>query len=743
MDRGRPDVTMAVGTLALCVVLCCAGPASAAPVLEAGPASVQPPAGATTVMDGENSGPPGRQMARTPPAQGNATGADNESLLTLTNYYRLRPGQPGTIEVRVVFDVPDSVTTLTASAPQQGRVVETTGFRVANDSTGYVWERDRAGTPSESPPSVTLRVDVNATSEAHGGYDAVDVGEWALVDLHGTDFYYFSFATERFVRYTVDHEIAPGQSGVVGERVAYLGAHERATNTTDGRRIDLVIPDSADLALNRSTVFETLFAADRQFEIGERRRDSLTVFVAPWPVRRGGRAPGAGEIVVADRSGPTDYLHQYVHTRQHWNPDRTLTWLDEASATFYAQRLALEQGWTSYDAMYRRLNDSTDDGANLTQPLSWEGDVGATEGARVVALLDARIKNESEGRRGFETVIWQLNFRDGTVTYDDFKWMVSTVAGTYLNDDIDDLAYDRDGQTLPRDPLLYAEPGRDADGDALVNSVEADLGTAVFRADTDRDGLSDGAEVRTYRTDPALADTDEDGFDDAAEVTTYDTDPTTTDTDGDGLEDSTEIADLNTDPTSADTDGDGLADDTELIDYRTDPTTADTDGDGLSDGVEVDEYGTDPTLADTDSDALEDPAEVRLGTDPTVVDTDGDSIPDGVEVHDYSTDPTGADTDGDGLDDDTELGAGGIDPTDPDTDGDGVGDEVELQRTTTTQSGASVSDETTTRSATVSPTADENQGGPAAGVGPTGLSTLLALLALAGGAGWLWRRRRR
>src|SRR5690606_14407095 len=70
---------------------------------------------------------------------------------------------------------------------------------------------------------------------------------------------------------------------------------------------------------------------------------------------------------------------------------------------------------------------------------------------------------------------------------------------------------------------VYAVSGGDidSDGDGLLDSEEAELGTDPFNPDTDGDGLSDGEEVRTYKTDPLNPDTDYDGLKDGAEVLTY------------------------------------------------------------------------------------------------------------------------------------------------------------------------------------------------------------------------------
>ena len=66
-------------------------------------------------------------------------------------------------------------------------------------------------------------------------------------------------------------------------------------------------------------------------------------------------------------------------------------------------------------------------------------------------------------------------------------------------------------------------------------------GTDPLNADTDGDGLPDGAEVAIHRTDPLKADSDGDGLTNAEECA-YGTDPRNKDTDGDGTGDGAEVA---------------------------------------------------------------------------------------------------------------------------------------------------------------------------------------------------------
>lgn len=114
--------------------------------------------------------------------------------------------------------------------------------------------------------------------------------------------------------------------------------------------------------------------------------------------------------------------------------------------------------------------------------------------------------------------------------------------------------------------FMFAGPSANADRDhdGLTNRIEKELGTDPKNADTDGDGLSDGAEVNQHRTDPLKADTDGDVLSDGAEVNQY-----------------------KTNPLKADTDGDGLADGAEVNKYKSDPLKIDTDDGGTNDGAEA------------------------------------------------------------------------------------------------------------------------------------------------------------
>lgn len=274
---------------------------------------------------------------------------------------------------------------------------------------------------------------------------------------------------------------------------------------------------------------------------------------------------------------------------------------------------------------------------------------------------------------------------------------------------------DKDGIGDACDPDTAQNLAADIDGDGLTGSEESVALTSPTKADTDDDGLSDGDEVKKYKTNPISADTDGDTLWDGAEVMKYYTNPTVADTDGDGYKDGDEISFVKTNPIVNDTDSDGLGDGVELM-METLPYNPDTDADGLLDGFEQATFKSNPLKKDSDGDGLSDCVEWHIGTfgnfKPTKADSDNDGIPDGKEtltraqaeflpVNDADgdcvpngveaikkTDPMKADSDGDGLSDHVEIfsGMGALDPTKADTDGDGWhdGDEVLLFHTTPT-----------------------------------------------------------
>jgi len=222
---------------------------------------------------------------------------------------------------------------------------------------------------------------------------------------------------------------------------------------------------------------------------------------------------------------------------------------------------------------------------------------------------------------------------------------------------------DGDGLSDALEVLVYGTNplNADTDGDGLPDGHEVSLGTDPLALDTDGDGLLDGYNVTVNSSDPrytAWADAGIIFTDDGGVRTFYGelslgTDPLNADTDGDGLSDGAEVGLYGTNPLLGDSDGDGLSDYDEIFAFGTDPLDIDTDGDGLLDGFNVTVDSSDPRytawvsagIIFTDEGGLRTfYGEQSFGTDPLNGDTDGDGVSDADELFQEGSDPLRAAT---------------------------------------------------------------------------------------------------
>lgn len=192
-------------------------------------------------------------------------------------------------------------------------------------------------------------------------------------------------------------------------------------------------------------------------------------------------------------------------------------------------------------------------------------------------------------------------------------------------------------------PEAGGQSANDADGDGLNDRREAELGTDPSLADTDEDGLTDGAEVRDHRTNPLAADSDTDGVLDGDEVA-LGTDPN--------------------DPNNGAPAADAVAEEAPAA-VEEPPVEEAAPAEEVvapaEEEVVADEVPAAATPGDTDGDGLEDAIEFELGTDPYAVDTDQDGLTDGDEYYVFATGTLNPDSDGDGILDGDEV-AQGTDP---------------------------------------------------------------------------------
>jgi hypothetical protein len=411
------------------------------------------------------------------------------------------------------------------------------------DSSGFVrqsngrWKWDR----HTETPWLETRVYVNESSDRFGGYDWVDTGRWTLVEPP-RGFAYYSATESQWIYPTsesslVAQKLRVAGQGFAGRSMAYLGATETYVRNTQRERFTLVVPAASTVGTEPERLLDMFETASRHLAVGDHHR-SVNVFVAPDPIRDGGLVGGVdGETVdfwVAENEsadGPANiWLHEYVHARQQFTLGPRMEWFEEASASYYAGLLAVRQGLggrAGFDRFQNRLHRDRHADAVLSDRSTWRGPmVPYSRGQRVLASLDARIRNASDGNRSLLTVFRRVNGHDGPLEYDDFRQVVSNVTSDPQRAWLDARIAGRDPVTPPESPFAYVKLSGtgDADGDGLVANRERALGTHPFESDSDDDGVADGVEI-AIGTDPTQKDTDGDGYIDGVEAATF-ADPT-------------------------------------------------------------------------------------------------------------------------------------------------------------------------------------------------------------------------
>lgn len=363
-------------------------------------------------------GPPDVQDAAT---DGAATMASADATIELTRQFHLTPDRPGEIAVTLTYAIPSNVVSLTTGLPTAATVTETRGFdRV--DGTEYEWDEQTAN------PRIRFRIAANETFTATGpiagagDYLFVDVGPWALVSAprSATSWRWTGGGTVDLSRNTtVDGP------GAVGTDLAFLGEHTEHTRTAHGQTFRLIVPAAADLAEPPDRILDSMAAASDTLRVGD-RDEAVFMVAAPtttvrWGVR--GYQLGAADLWVrdAERLDTADnvWLHEYVHTRQGYDAADDARWFTEASASYYAALLGLDQEHIGFEAFRDRLalgTRSPDSDAVLAEPVTWGTVAPYTKGALVAGELDRQVRTASERRRSLQDVFAKMNAEGEPVT---------------------------------------------------------------------------------------------------------------------------------------------------------------------------------------------------------------------------------------------------------------------------------------------------------------------------------------
>jgi hypothetical protein len=417
-----------------------------------------------------------------PPAQGSA---DHDRSIAVQYTLDREPNQTGRVRVTATIERPRRVTGLSVRTPGEATVLQADGLQSDGDRWRVSGDTERA--------RLTYTVPVGLSTTF--GQRTADTHNWTLlarqeVSLRAR----WRWHVGPRPTWNESLALAPGQSGVAGRTAAYIGPHETETRTVDGDRITLIVPAASDLRPNRTAVLDAISHAKRVSTAG-RDHDHIRVFVAPNELAPGGYTPsnGASDVIVNAgepvRSPVNVWVHEYRHTRQTFETAPAMDWLSEGSADYHTAALTYSAGEIDGDQFRDRVTTERHETADLTRPDSWDGP-GAQyhKGTRVVAAIDARLRQATDGSRTFEAVLDRLTRQDERITLGLFAEAVSAVAG----DDLDGFvrrAVTGPAPSVPVDALTEHDLRRSGSADttgrrtSFAPSVDTSVTTATDAGD--------------------------------------------------------------------------------------------------------------------------------------------------------------------------------------------------------------------------------------------------------------------
>jgi hypothetical protein len=422
-----------------------------------------------------------------PPAQIGTSDGDR-SIDTRYTVERV-PNQTGEVRVTATIEQPQHITGLSVRTPPEATVLQADGLR----PDGERWRT----TGDTETARLTYTVPVGLTTTF--GQRTADTDDWTLVARQEVSIRArWRWHVSPRPTWNESLALAPGQDGVAGTTAAYIGPHETATRTVEGDRITMIVPASADLRPNRTAVLDSISHAKRASMAGT-DHDHVRVFVAPNRLASGGYTPSNGEADVIVNAGepvqsPVNvWVHEYRHTRQTFETASAMDWLGEGSADYHTAALTFRAGGIDETQFRGSITTERHETADLTRPDSWDGP-GAQydKGTRVVAAIDARLRQVTDGNQTVETVLERLDRQNEKITLALFAETVSAVAGTDLDGFVRQAVTGRP-PAVHTGVLTEQEPIRRGSADTTSRETNAaplaDSPTATPGTETDAEAL--------------------------------------------------------------------------------------------------------------------------------------------------------------------------------------------------------------------------------------------------------------
>lgn len=436
------------GALALLAILALSG--SVSPAISVAPAAGD---GETVAVPGaipsderpilspaDDSGDgPDRPPVRTAESVADEAMPQGENTISLTQQFQRLPEEPGTVQVTLVYTVPDRVVTLETDIPTEAILSRSNGFERRND-TRFRW------TGTSQRASLTYELSVNETVDRtdplsqSGRYVSVDTNDWSLFERPTTA---TNWEARGRTPIAVDRRRSTAGPGSAGQWLVFLGEYERHERTAHGQQFELIVPTAADMQEQPAAVLDAMANSSDGLRVGD-RDDRVFLVAAPtgtvkWGVR--GVQTGDTDIWVRDdeRLDQVDsaWIHEYVHSRQSFALTGRTLWFEEASASYYAALLSLEQDAIDFDAFDERMRAGTgpvNDAVVLSNRSTWQEHPDYTKGALVAGQLDRRLRVESDRERTLQDVFRELNGQRRPITQLDFLETLAAAGGTGVLD---------------------------------------------------------------------------------------------------------------------------------------------------------------------------------------------------------------------------------------------------------------------------------------------------------------------
>jgi hypothetical protein len=288
---------------------------------------------------------------------------------------------------------------------------------------------------------------------------------------------------------------------VDGNGLYFVGNHTLYVRSNGAAEFRIVVPPSATLQPDPIEIAETLANASAELP-----RDSVNktvyVYVSGGPRKDISQMVG-GDISIDDKFhivGRTDaedsarntWIHEYIHTKHTEYPvlGERIEWFTEGSADYFAMLFSLHQDRLTYENFLFNLRKG-DSGLGqkfmddtLSMPETYDGSGTAYDkGRRVLAALDAKIRNATDGQKTLLDVHARMTKQnDSELSYEEFKAIVERVSGRSFDAWLDTYTTTSAVPPIPTNPDMYVSSleGWDSDADGVTDAAEVEAGTHPF-----------------------------------------------------------------------------------------------------------------------------------------------------------------------------------------------------------------------------------------------------------------------